>query len=264
MLGSMTKGVSIKLTSYEETIPKLFKLIKFDQELKRHEAIVLKPCVHEDAAHGTPLSFVEEVVKFCAAHKNPGAEVYIAEGADGADTSLLFEEQGYRALAEKYNVSLIDLNNTESESIGKNEFVGFEQIMYPSILKHAFVVSLPVVKPREDVQLQGALTSMLGAFPARHYKGFFSQRKNKLDAYPLKYQVHDINLCKMPNFALLELRDKGVLLAGHPLEMDKQAAKLLGMDWRSIGYLRMLDETLESIAEKQELAEQHEAKAGHR
>lgn len=250
----MTKGVSIKLTSYDETIPKLFKLIKFDQELKRHESIVLKPFLHEDPAHSTPISFVESVVRYCAAHKNPEAILYLAEGANGIDTSVLFEEQGYRALAEKYNVSLIDLNTTSVEPVGKNEFVGFEQIMYPSILANAFVVSLPVVKAHETDQLHASLSNMLGAFPANYYKGFFSRRKNKLDAYPHKYQVHDINLCKLPNFALLELRDKGVLLAGHPLEMDKQAAKLLGMDWRSVGYLRMLDETIVSIAEKQEMA----------
>lgn len=254
----MTKGVSIKLTSYDETMPKLFKLIKFDQELKRHESIVLKPFLHEDPAHSTPLAFVESVVRYCSEHKRPETNVYLAEGAEGVDTSQLFEEQGYRALAEKYNVSLIDLNTTETEPVGKNEFVGFEQVLYPSILKNAFVISLPVVKTHETAQLHASLTNMLGAFPAQHYKGFFSRRKNKLDAYPHKYQVHDINLCKLPNFAILELRDKGVLLAGHPLEMDKQAAKLLGMDWRSIGYLRMLDETFASIAEKQELSNKTE------
>lgn len=248
----MVKGVSIKLTSYDETIPKLFSLIKFDHELKKHETLVLKPFLHEDSAHSTPFALVESVVKYCAHHKQPGATLYLAEGADGIDTSHLFEEQGYRALAEKYDVSLIDLNTAETEPIGKNEFVGFEQIMYPSLLKNAFVVSLPVVKPHETVHMHGSLTNMLGAFPAQHYRGFFSRRKNKLDAYPHKYQVHDITLCKMPNLALIELRDKGLLLAGNPLEMDKQAAKLLGIDWRSVGYLRMLDETLDSIAEKQE------------
>ena len=38
----MVKGVAVKLKSYEETVPKLLKVIKFDEELKKHERIVLK------------------------------------------------------------------------------------------------------------------------------------------------------------------------------------------------------------------------------
>ena len=246
----MTKGVSIKLISHEETIPKLLKLIKFDQELKKHSRVVLKPHISPNGADSTSLSFVEAVVKFCAEHKNPEGEIIIAEGVNGADTSEVFDEQGYRALAEKYNVGLVDLNHAECEAVGKNEFVGFEEIMYPSVLKDSFVVALPSLKSEEG-SIHGALKSMLGAFPARHYKGFFSSRKNKLDAYPMKYQIHDINLCKLPDLALLESRDKGIILAGQAIEMDKQAAKLFGIDWHSIGYLRMLDETLNSMMQKQ-------------
>lgn len=247
----MTKGVSIKLASYQETIPKLLKLIKFEQELQKHDHIIIKPTLNENPALSTPRELVELIVAYTAKYKRDDATLALAEGADGLDTSELFESQGYRGLAEHYNVSLIDLNNVECEAIGKNEFVGFEEIMYPRVLKNAFVISLPAVRQDETMQLEASLSNMQGAFPARYYKGIFSRRKNKLDAYPLKYQVHDINLCKMPNFALFALTDKGVLLAGNPLDMDKQAATLLGMDWRSVGYLRMLDETTTSMAIKQ-------------
>lgn len=245
----MVKGVSIKLSSYEETIPRLLRLIKLDNELKRHQHIVIKPFIASEPAASTPVAFVEQVLAFCAAHKSPESQISIAEGADSIDTSRLFEEQGYRALAEKYKVGLVDLNYTECEAIGKNEFAGFEHIMYPSLLKDAFIIVLPPVRV-ENGQYHGALTSMVGAFPARYYKGIFSRRKSKLDAYPFKYQVHDIILCKMPSLTLLELRDKGLLLAGNPLEMDKQAARLLGADGNGSSYLRMIDETLASIAEK--------------
>lgn len=252
----MAKGVAIKVVSYQETVPKLLKLIKLDQELKKYQHIVLKPHLLEEGAKSTPIALVEQVLAYCVQHKQPEASISIVEGADGIDTSSLFEEQGYRTLAEKYNIGLIDLNNAESEPMGKNEFVGFEQIMYPSLMKDAFVISIPSVRYEEGGALHASLSNMIGTFPARYYKGIFSRRKNKLDAYPFKYQVHDINLCKTPHFALLDLQSKGLLLAGNPLEMDKQAATALGLDWRSIGYLRMLDETLATLATRKAEAEQ--------
>ena len=39
----MVKGVAVKLKSYEETIPQILKLIKLDEELRKHEKVVLKP-----------------------------------------------------------------------------------------------------------------------------------------------------------------------------------------------------------------------------
>ena len=251
----MVKGLSIKFRSYHETIPQLLKVIKLDEELKRHERIVLKPSLTLETSESTPLGLVESTLAFCVAHKHPSAEIFIAEGADGADTMSLFDAQGYRKLAERHGVSLIDLNNADCESVGNNQFVGFETIMYPSILKDSFVISLPVLRKDEQKELDGALSNMLGAFPARYYQGFFSKRKNKLSDFPLKYQVHDIVMCKMPELALIDASQQGVILAGKPLDMDKQAARLLGLDEGSVGYLRMIEETLASQIVKEQSVE---------
>ena len=240
----MVKGLSIKFRSYEETVPQVLKLIKLDAELKKHGRIVLKPSLRIDMAQGTSLPFVESVVKFCLAHKNPGAEILIAEGANGASTASLFEAQGYGALAERYGISLVDLNKAECDAIGSNDFMIFEQIMYPSLLRESFVISLPALKNDEVIEMEGAVSNMRGAYPAKYYKGFFSSQKNKLDDFPITHQIHDILMCKMPDLALIDAHEKGVILAGRPIDMDKQAAKILGLDWRSVGYLRILEETL--------------------
>jgi hypothetical protein len=46
----------------------------------------------------------------------------------------------------------------------------------------------------------------------------------------------------MPEFAILDASEKGVILAGQAFEMDKQSAKLMGLDWRSVEHLDLLDE----------------------
>ena len=255
----MVKGVSIKLISYEETVPKLLKLIKFDNVLKKHKSIVIKPFLNVDSSKSSNISYITELVKFCSHNMAPRTELFIADGVDGADTFDVFDSQGYKKVAENYGVGLIDLNKAECEAIGKNEFVGFDNIYYPSVLSSSFVIAAPSVRDDERFGINGALASMNGAFPSSYYKGFFSSRKNKLDSYQLKHQVHDIALCKLPDFALLDINKKGVLLAGQPIEMDKQAAKLFGIDWKTIGYLRMLEETLTGIAQQ---TEKKQAEAG--
>ena len=91
---------------------------------------------------------------------------------------------------------------------------------------------------------------MLGAFPADYYSGFFSSKKSKIRKHPIKYSIHDILKCKMPDFTIIDASEKGIILAGRPLEMDKQAARLLEKDWKSISHLRLVDETFAEEGDK--------------
>ncbi len=242
----MAKGVSIKFRSYSETIPRLLELINLGKELKKHSKIILKPSLKPmegEKSLSTPVAFVEQVLRFCLKNKNPVAEIFIAEGADGYDTMELFNKLGYAKLAERYSVGLLDLNGAEVERTEQYDFAKFSEIMYPKILKDSFVISLPLLIPNEEISFEGALSNMLGAFPAKHYKGFFSRTKSKIRKWPLKYSVHDILKCKMPDFAIIDSSEKGVILAGLPQDVDKQAAKLLGIEWKDVGYLRLVEET---------------------
>ena len=212
-------------------------------ELKKYDKIVLKPFLSNDAEKSTPAIFVEAVLRYCLANKNPVADIFIAEGAENDDTLDLFEEQGYQKLAEKYGLGLIDLNNTETESIESPDFLKFSSIQFPSLLNDSFLISLPKLAENEEAVISGSLANMLGAFPASQYTGFFSKSKNKIRKWPIKYSIHDIAKCKMPDFAVVDASDRGIVLAGLPLEIDKQSAKLLGKEWKDVPYIKLLDQT---------------------
>jgi uncharacterized protein (DUF362 family) len=257
----MAKGVSIKFRSYSETVPRILELINLGKELKKHSKIVLKPHVRDiegEKTLSTPVAFVEQVLRFCLKNKNPVSEIFIAEGADGADTMELFERLGYTKLAERYGVGLIDLNHTEVVKIEQYNFMKFSEIMYPKILKDSFVISLPMLNLDEEMVFVGALSNMLGAFPAKHYKGFFTKSKSKIRKWPIKYSIHDILRCKLPDFAIIDSSEKGVILAGLPHEVDKQAAKLLNMDWKNVGHLKLVEETFLEDAKKEKKEEKKE------
>jgi len=242
----MVKGLSIKFNGYEESIPKILEIIKLDLELKKHERIVLKPSLaSENPDDNTSVEFVEPVLKFCMEHKNPGTEIFIAEGCDGYDTMDKFGELGYRKLAEKYGVGLIDLNKSEVEEIENEEFLGFGEIMYPKILKDSFVISLPKLREDWSLGVSASLDNMLGAYPAKHYKGFFSLDKSKIKRFPVKHQIHDIIKCKMPELAVIDASNKGVILAGQPLEMDKQAAKIYGFKSKELPHLKLIEDSMD-------------------
>ncbi|MCX8159058.1 MAG: DUF362 domain-containing protein [Candidatus Pacearchaeota archaeon] len=253
----MAKGISIKFQSYQTTIPKLLDLIGLGKELKKHSKIILKPYIQPILEQNTEknklnLEFVESLLQYCIKNKNPVAEVFIAEGADGSDSMELFNQQGYSKLAEQYSIGLIDLNSTEVEEVFNNKFLKFPQIIYPKVLRESFVISLANLSSSEELGIKGSLPNMLGAFPLPYYKGFFSKTKKRIRQFPLKYAIHDILLCKMPDFALIDASEKGVMLAGIPLEIDKQASKLLGIEWKNVPYLRLIEENIERFEPKKE------------
>jgi uncharacterized protein (DUF362 family) len=247
----MVKGASIKYKSYDETIPKLLEILKLGKELKKYDKIVLKPYLSESEEHSTPPEFVESVLKFCLKNKNPVAEVFIAEGADGYVTEELFDSLGYKKLAEKYSVGLIDLNDSETSEIEDPYFLKFSSINYPKILSESFVISLPKLEENEETTILTSLSNMLGAFPAKFYSGWFSKAKTKIRSWPIKHSIHDIIRCKMPEFAVVDASERGMILAGLPLEIDKQSAKLLNLNWKNVPHIKLLDEEFAEIEEKE-------------
>jgi uncharacterized protein (DUF362 family) len=242
----MAKGAAIKFQSYEESTPKILDLLKLPYELKKHPKIILKPTLTENKETSTPSELVEATLKYILNHKNPVTEIFIAEGADGYHTEELFRDQGYTQLAEKYGVGLIDLNTTETEEIESHEFLRFDTIHFPKLLKDSFLITLPRLAQDPELELQGALTSTLGLFPADHYRGFLSSNKSKIRKWPAKYAIHDITRCKMPDLAIMDAAEQGLLLAGQPLAIDKKSASLLGLVWKDISYLKMMDESIEA------------------
>ena len=253
---TMPKGVSIKFTTYEETLSKILRVMKLDQEIKKHSTIIIKPTLTGNPETSTPREFVEPVLEFCLKNKNPVTDILIADGSDGHDTLDLFESSGYNQIAEKYGIGLLDLNTSEIELIGSNEALRFEKIYLPKILREAFIITLPKLHEDESLGIQASLSSVLGFYPAKHYKGFFTSTKSKLHRWPIQYAIHDMLLHKMPNLSIVDASDQGFLLAGQSLAVDKQGAKLLGFEWEDIAHIYLVNRSLES-RKNSKLEEEH-------
>ena len=245
----MVKGLAVKLKSYEETIPKVLTLIKLADELKKHKNIIIKVhLVPGQPQNSTKLEFLEPLIQFCVANKGPGSDVILAEGCDGAETRDLFDQLGFTRLAEKYSIGLIDLNESSSVEIQNPEFLRFKSIYYPEILLNSFIITATPVRENSELGLSASMDTMLGAFPGYKYRGIFSSKKKKLRDHPTKYQIHDILKCKMPDLAIIDAGDKGFLITGKPLDMDKQATKLFKLDWNDVPHIRLIDESFNQVS----------------
>ena len=55
----------------------------------------------------------------------------------------------------------------------------------------------------------------------------------------------------MPNFAVIDASEKGMILAGMPISLDKQAAKLLGMDEKTVPHLKTIIDSFENLEQPQ-------------
>ncbi len=248
----MVKGLAVRLKSYDETIPKVFTLIKLQEELKKHKNIVIKvQIVPGQPENSTKIEFLEPIIQFCVAHKNPGSEIILAEGCNGAETRDLFDEFGFTRLAERYSLGLIDLNESSSVEIQNPEFLRFQSIHYPELLLNSFIITATPVRSHAELGMTASLDTMIGAFPGYKYRGFFSRTKNKLKEHPLKYQIHDILKCKMPDLAVIDAGDYGFIITGKPLDMDKQAAKVLSLDWNNVPHIRLVDESFSQVRKEE-------------
>ncbi len=243
----------VKFVDYETSVPKLLDNANFKNVIKDRRRIFLKPNLTCCKAFPTTTDpkFVEEIIKYIRKCSKK-TEIIIAEGSGGDETEKCFKKLGYNELSEKYKIPLLDLNEAETKRIKSDKFKKFSFIDYPKPLLSGFLISLPVLKGHVMAKVTISLKNMLGVFPARLYGGNW---KVKMHKWPIEYAIHDILVCKFPNYAICDAsivqleheingyaKEMDVLLAGKPLEVDKKGSLLLGYDWKKVPHLILADE----------------------
>jgi len=253
----MSATAIVEFTNYKESVKKALDEVKACETLEQQTAILIKPNLMGPAPFPVTTSIeccdaVLDYVRACA----PEADVIVGDGCGdpNMDTHEVFVELGYADWAVEKGVHLIDLNDAPLEWREDSTCEMFPEISLPSIAFTHYIISVPVLKAHTLSTMTGTLKNMMGFAPPRHYSGGTRGCWKKAVFHEnLEQAIIDLNRYRNPDLTLMDASiglsqshlggpdcdpPIGKLLAGFdPYELDRKAAKLLGLDWHDIGHL---------------------------
>jgi len=218
--------------------------------------VMLKPNLIKAAPHPvtTPPEFCEAVIAFVRQHTD--APIVIAEGCGDSchETPAVFARLGYEALAERVNVGLLDLNTAPLMHLTDPACGVFPEMWLPEAVFAHVLISLPVLKAHSFCRLTGSMKNMMGMAPPEHYGGRYGSWKKAAFHQHLDAAIVELNRYRGPDFTVMDATiglaeyhlggpccepPANRILAGRNARaVDREAAGLLGIDWRKVGHLR--------------------------
>lgn len=249
------QSVTIDFDSYHESIAVALDGIDAGATLAQQAAILLKPNLINASPHPvtTPAACCEAVIEYIRSCSD--ASIVIAEGCGDAhlETDEVFDLLEYRDLARRHGIGLVDLNAAPLRKLKNNNCSFFSEIYLPEIAYTHFIISIPVLKAHSMAQITGTLKNMVGLAPPQYYGDRFGGWKKSIFHNNMQQAIIDLNRYRSPDLSVMDasvgLADFHLggrhcnppvnkIIAGfNPLQVDRQAAALLGLDWRQIQHL---------------------------
>ena len=241
--------------SYHESIAEALDAINAGETFAQQSAILLKPNLINASPHPvtTPADCCEAVIEYIRSCSD--ASIVIAEGCGDAHlgTDEVFDLLGYRDLARRYGVDLVDLNTAPLRKLENNNCSFFSEIYLPEIAYTHFMLSIPVLKAHSLAQITGTLKNMVGLAPPKYYGDRFGGWKKSIFHNNMQQSIIDLNRYRSPDLSVMDasvgLADfhlggrhcsppvKKIIAGFNALQVDRQAADFLGLDWRQIQHL---------------------------
>lgn len=247
---------TVDFTSYAESVPEALDAVGAAEVLSRQTKILIKPNLINASPHPvtTPAVCCEAIVRYINGCSD--AEIAIGEGCGepSLETDAVFSSLDYTDLADRYGLELVDLNVAPLKKMTHPDCTVFTEMHLPEIAFSHYLVSVPVLKAHSLADITGTLKNMIGLAPPSHYGGQGGSWKKAAFHRRMQASITDLNRYRIPDLTLMDasigLADYhlggrhcdppvGKLVAGFdPYAVDREAARLLGMDWRSVGHLR--------------------------
>lgn len=254
----MKKVFIIDFISFQKSVPEILKNSGLEKLIKNQKKIILKPNLTTNLPPPctTPSELIEEVFKYC--QQNSNAEIIVAEGSGGCDTLTAFKDLGYKHLAEKYKIKLVDLNREERTEKENQKARALKKVKLPKIIFDGFFINLPVLKQHDEGILTCATKNLFGIYLneglIKHFMPNWWNKSELHYKYGVQNAVYDLNLYRPSGFVLVDASTGQMgneihgppcrpplkkLIAGFDnLEVDNFCAPFLGLDSSHIPYLK--------------------------
>lgn len=142
--------------------------------VKPGDKVVIKPnlvtAMPSEAGMTTDPLVVQAVIELCMS-MNPSS-IIIAEGSATADTDMAFEKAGYLELSSKYEIELIDLNDSPTTTTKIPDGICLQSIEIPNvILESDVLINVPKLKLYRANWVSLAVKNLVGLV---NDQGFFT------------------------------------------------------------------------------------------
>ena len=246
----------IEFVAYRESVPDVLEAIGAGEVLREQTAVLIKPNLINASPFPitTAPECVEAVIEYVRSCSE--AEIVIGEGCGdpGLETDEVFERLGYRDLARRHGVELVDLNHAPLTRLEDRGCEVFQEMHLPEIAMSHYLISVPVLKAHSFSEITGTLKNMMGLVPPKHYSGPFGTWKKAVFHRRMHESIVDLNRYRTPDLSLMDATvgmpdyhlggahcdpPLGRLIAGFdPLQVDRRSAELLGLRWQRIAHLK--------------------------
>jgi uncharacterized protein (DUF362 family) len=212
----MIKVAIVKGKNPVETTVRALETIKSDLDtvLSSKKPILIKPnyinSKHPSTGITTDSRVVEGIVEFLKERKME--EIIIGEGSGFADTLQAFKVAGIDAVAERWNVKLVDLNKDDFVEVHPPNPLSLKKVKVAKTALQSVIVSVPKLKPHRMATVTLSLKNMMGALAS---KGIMHNGR-------LSENIADLASVLRPSLSVVDgiIAGEGHETSGNPLEMN--------------------------------------------
>jgi len=212
----MSRVAVVKGSRPIETTRKALGLIWSDMRsaLSEKRPILIKPnyinSKHPSTGITTDSRVLEGIVKFLRMHKVE--EIVIGEGSGWADTFQAFKIAGVDAVAERWDVKLVDLNKDEFIEVRPPHPLALKKVKVAKTALASTIISVPKLKPHRIATITLSLKNMMGALAS----------KGTMHRGNLSKKVADLASVLRPSVSVVDgiIAGEGHETSGNPVEMN--------------------------------------------
>ena len=212
----MSRVAIVKGTRPVETTVKALQMIKSDVDgvLSESKPILIKPnyinSEHPSTGITTDCRVIEGIVKFLRGRNIE--KIIIGEGSGWADTFQAFKVAGVDAVAERWDLELIDLNKDEFIEVNPPNPLALKKVKVAKTALESTVISVPKLKPHRIATVTLSLKNMMGALAS----------KGSMHRGNLSKNIADLASILTPSISVVDgiIAGEGHETSGDPIEMN--------------------------------------------
>ena len=212
----MSKVSIVKETRPVKATVKALEMIRSDVDyiLSKPKPILIKPNYINSKPPSTGITtdsrVIEGIIKFLRQHK--AKDIIIGEGSGWADTFEAFKVAGVDAVAERWDVKLVDLNKDKIIEVNPPNPLSIKKIKVAKTSLESIIISVPKLKLHRIATVTLSLKNMMGALAS----------KGSMHKGSLSKNIVDLASVLRPSISVVDgiIAGEGHETSGNPVEMN--------------------------------------------